>query len=107
MIIAMANITDKIKSFYNKMNQQGLSFPVLKDPTTQQPSVSLTMMIISFVFCLAGLMTKLNSTDLDVDMSQALTLFGVTSALYFSRKATTAISGTSVTSTISSPEDKS
>lgn len=76
---------EKLKIAARWMHDRGIPLPLIRD-TNQQPSVSLTMMIISFVFCLIGLFQKLNSTGLDVDVSQALTLLGITSALYFGRR---------------------
>lgn len=78
-------IVQKIRQFANWMHAKGIPLPLIRN-TDGTPSVSLTMMIISFVFCLMGLLQKLNSTDLDVDMSQALTLLGITSTLYFGRR---------------------
>jgi hypothetical protein len=80
---------DKLKQLYNYLHNRGFKFPLLNDPNTDQPSVTLTMMVISFVFCLAGLFQKLNNTDLDIDMSQALVLLTITSSLYLGHKIST------------------
>lgn len=78
---------EKLRNFMRYLHDRGIAIPLIRN-TDGNPSVSLTMMIISFVFCLAGLLQKLNSTDLDVDMSQALVLLTITSGLYFSRRVT-------------------
>lgn len=77
---------EKLRNVARWMHDRGIPLPLLRN-TDGTPSISLTMMVISFTFCLIGLLQKLNSTDLDVDMSQALTLLGITSTLYFSRRA--------------------
>lgn len=78
---------DKIRQFVNWMHEQGIPLPMLRDPKHGQPSVSYTMMTLSFSVCLAGLLGKISNFLGDVDMSQALVLFGVTSTLYFGRQA--------------------
>lgn len=78
---------EKIKQFVNWMHEQGLPLPMLRDPKHGQPSVSYTMMIMSFTVCLAGLVGKISNFLGDVDMSQALILLGITSSLYFGRQS--------------------
>lgn len=78
---------EKLRNLMRYMHDRGVAIPLIRN-TDGNPSVSLTMMIISFVFCLVGLLQKLNSTDLDIDMSQALVLLTITSGLYFSRRVT-------------------
>lgn len=79
------NLTEKFRETVNWAHDRGFPLPLARN-TDGKPSVSLTMMILSFAFCLTGLLQKLNDGSLDIDMSQALTLFGLTSALYFSRR---------------------
>jgi hypothetical protein len=78
---------DKIKQFVNWMHERGIPLPLLRDFKHGQPSVSYTMMVTSFVVCLAGLVGKISNFLGDVDMSQALILLGITSSLYFGRQA--------------------
>lgn len=80
---------EKLRKFARFLNEKGIALPLLRDPRTGVSSITLTMMVVSFLFCLMGLLQKLNSTDLDVDMSQALTLLGITSTLYLGRKLST------------------
>lgn len=80
-------ILEKLRQFVNWMHDRGIPLPLLRDSGRDAPSISYTMMVISFLFCLLGLLQKLNSTDLDVDMSQALVLLGITTSLYYGRKA--------------------
>lgn len=78
---------DKIQQFVNWMHERGIPLPMLRDPKHGSPSVSYTMMTLSFSVCLAGLLGKISNFLGDVDMSQALVLFGITSTLYFGRQS--------------------
>lgn len=87
---------EKFKAFVIKLNQYGIPLPMVRDPKSGTASVSLTLMIISFVITALGLVGKL-SGKLDINLSEALTLFGVTSALYFGRNMSTNGSATNNT----------
>lgn len=76
---------EKLKQFANKLNQAGIPLPLLRDPKYGVSSVSLTMMFGSFVICAVGLIGKASGFLGGVDLSQALTLLGITSALYYGR----------------------
>jgi hypothetical protein len=75
---------DKIKTFITKLNERGIPLPTLRDPVTKLPSVSLTMLWVSFNVVLIGLIGKW-SKYLDVDVQQAIYWFMVCAGLYFSR----------------------
>lgn len=70
----------------NAMNSNGVPIPMVRDPKTSLSSVSLTLVIISFNFCLIGLAGKLAGFFGGIDMAQALNLFYACSLLYFGRK---------------------
>lgn len=76
---------EKLKDFANRLNKLGVPTPMLRDPKTGVASVSLTMMFISFTLCAVGLLGKASGFLGGVDLSQALTLLGITSSLYFAR----------------------
>lgn len=80
--------TAKWKKFANDCNSRGIPLPLARDPKTNAGSVSLTMMLISFVMVLIGLIGKYSKMLEGVDVSQSLNLFIATSALYFGRKLT-------------------
>jgi len=82
------NIFNTGKNIINWMHQKGIPIILFRDPLTEQPSFTLTMALTSFLFCLVGLFQKLNNTDLDIDMSQALWLLTITSGLYLGRRVT-------------------
>lgn len=56
----------------------------LRDPVTGQPSVSLTLMIVSFLFLLVA--SGLEMAGVVKSTSMAFEMFGSTAALYFSRR---------------------
>jgi len=58
--------------------------PFVQDPITKKPSVSLTNLFISTIFLLVA--ASLDLTGKVEDTSIALEYFGVSSALYFSRR---------------------
>lgn len=77
---------DKLREFARFLNKHGVPLPFIRDPKTQRSSVSLTMMVLSFLVALIGLIGKASGFFGGVDLSQAMMLLGITSGLYFSRK---------------------
>lgn len=73
-----------IKDIIDKLNSKGIPIPLIRDPKTG-PSVSLTMLFLSFNLVFFGLIGKYSSV-LDIDLNQAIQIFYGTSALYFGRK---------------------
>jgi len=73
---------DKVSEFYNKVRL--LNLPWVVDPKTKEPSVSLTLMIVSFVLALAAwaliLAKKIEAPSIIME------LFYSTACLYFGRK---------------------
>jgi len=61
-----------------------IKLPFVLDPATKKPSVSLTNLMISTVFLLVA--AGLDLSGKVKDTSIALEYFGVSSALYFSRR---------------------
>lgn len=77
---------EKLNQFVDWMHSKGIPLPTLRDPKHGEPSVSYTMMVMSFSVCLIGLLGNV-SKFLEVDMSQSLMLFTACSALYFGRQS--------------------
>ncbi len=44
----MPNITQAVQNFITKSKTEGLNFPMIQDPKTKQPSITATMVIVSF-----------------------------------------------------------
>lgn len=75
---------DKLKQLVLELNESGIPLPLVRDNKTGRGSISLTMMVISFTIVLLGLLGKFSKV-LDIDLTQGIYFFGITSALYFSR----------------------
>lgn len=89
----LSNFLEKWKEWVSKMNEKGIPMPTIRDPKTGLGSVSLTLVFISFNFCLIALVGKWSGRLGGVDPSQALNLFMVCAGLYWSRKMTSDKSG--------------
>lgn len=74
---------EKLKEFHNRMVEAGIPLWFVRDPVKKQPSVSLTMMLISFTFYLFTLVNKFGKWFSDVDGAAQLLL--ITAGLYFGR----------------------
>lgn len=73
--------------YLKRINAEGISLAFLKDPSTGKSSVSLTLLIASFVLTIVGIIGKWGGY-LKIDIDQSLSLFYACSALYFGRKIT-------------------
>jgi hypothetical protein len=94
---------NKIKQFIFNLNEKGVPLPLIRDPKLNGPSVSLTLMVISFAIAVLGLIGKMTKYLGEVDINGATYLFISTAALYFGRK----MSGDSTKKTIEiDKEDK-
>ena len=71
-----------------KMNVYGLNLPMVKDPATEKGSVSLTLVFLSSLLVIAGLVGKWSGKLGIVDINNALQFFYASSALYFGRRWT-------------------
>ena len=77
---------EKLKQLFSKLNDLGIALPFIRDPKTGKSSVTLTLMLISFITVLGGQLSKFSKLFGDIDMSSAMGLFVATSALYLGRK---------------------
>lgn len=83
----------KIITFITKLNSMGIPLPMIRDPKNGLPSVSLTMLFISFNVVLIGLIGKFSKFFDGVDIQQAIYWFGMCAALYFGRKLSAVTDG--------------
>jgi len=72
--------------FVRGLNERGFPIPTIRDPKTKLGSVSLTLVFISFNFCLIAMVGKWSGFLGGIDPSQALNLFMVCAGLYWGRK---------------------
>jgi len=73
----------KWKEFVVKMNDKGVPVPMVRDPNTQEGSVSLTLVAVSSLLVVVGIVGKWSGRLGGVDINNALTFFYASSTLYF------------------------
>lgn len=74
---------EKLKALHLKLHEQGIRLWYLRDPLKGSPSVSLTMLVISFNLYVLTLVNKLGKWFGDVDGAGQLLL--ISAGLYFGR----------------------
>jgi hypothetical protein len=77
---------NKIKTFIFNLNEKGVPLPLVRDPNTDQPSVTMTMMLISFTIAAGSLIGKFTNILGDIDTSGANYLFLTSAGLYLGRR---------------------
>lgn len=75
---------NKLKQLLIYLNEQGIPLPLIRDNKTGRGSISYTFVWLSGTLVLFGLVGKW-SHYLDIDLSNAITFFGVSSGLYWGR----------------------
>jgi hypothetical protein len=79
------DIVAKLKEFIKKLNESGVPLPMIRDPQTKQPSVSLTLLVISAVNVQLSLLTKFVVMMKGMDTANSMEWFIVCCGLYFGR----------------------
>ena len=75
----------KILKLTRAANQQGINLPMIRDPKTGLGSVSLTLVFISSIFVVMGLVGKWSGRFGVIDIDNALEFFYASCVLYFGR----------------------
>lgn len=78
-------VLDKLQAIIKDLQKSGLPIFFIQDPITLAPSVSLTMLVVSFTICVMSLLNKFAKVVDGVDMDGSLELLIITSSLYFGR----------------------
>jgi hypothetical protein len=76
---------ERIKEFIKYLQENGVPIFFIKDPATKSPSVSLTMLVISFSLCVFSLINKAAKVFEGIDVDNSLELLIISSSLYFGR----------------------
>lgn len=76
---------EQIKQKIKELQDQGFPVIFLRDPITKQPSVSLSLLIISFILSLLSLLNKFAKVVEGVDVENTLQLLIICASLYFGR----------------------
>ena len=77
---------EKWKQFIENMNTKGIPVPMIRDGKTNSPSVSLTLVFISFNVWLISVIGKAAGALGGMDAGQTLQMFMICTGLYFGRK---------------------
>jgi len=76
---------ESIKTFIKNLQDKGVVLLFVVDPVNKQPSVSLTLLIVSFTLCVISLLTKFSGLVGGVDVDNTFELLLITASLYFGR----------------------
>ena len=76
---------EKIKQISDWLTKKGIPLAVFRDPITQLPSVSLTMLVISFTMSIMALINKFAKVVDGMDVENTLQLLIICASLYFGR----------------------
>jgi hypothetical protein len=74
---------EQLKEWYNKLHEMGIKLPFVRDPVKKEPSVSLTLLCVSFALYILTLINKLAGWFGDVDGTFQLLV--LSASLYFGR----------------------
>jgi len=77
---------DKWKHLVNKMNNRGVPLPTVRDPKSGYGSISLTLVFVSSILVIMGIVGKWSKIAGDIDMNNAMEFFYTSCALYFGRQ---------------------
>jgi hypothetical protein len=75
----------RLQKLVNVINMYGIPLPMVRDPKTGMGSVSLTLVFISSIMVILGLVGKWSGRLGTIDINNSLEFFYASSALYFGR----------------------
>jgi hypothetical protein len=84
----MKQLKELQKQIADWCTKKGIPVPVIRDPVSQQPSASFTLLVVSSGLVIFGLLNKIANLVDGVDMGNALQFFYACAGLYFGRKLT-------------------
>jgi hypothetical protein len=76
---------EKLKQLIKELQDKGAPLVFLRDPITKLPSVSLSLLIISFILSIFALINKFAKVVDGVDVENTLQLLIICASLYFGR----------------------
>ena len=79
---------EQLKLLVKKMQKEGIPLLFIKDPIHNKPSVSLTLLIVSFTLSVFSLVNKFAKVVEGVDIDNSLELLIICGSLYFGRSIT-------------------
>lgn len=84
----MKKLKELQKRLVDFCTKKGIPVPILRDVTTQKPSASFTLLVVSSGLVIFGLLNKVAKLVDGVDIDNALQFFYACAGLYFGRKLT-------------------
>lgn len=78
-------VITKSKRLIKKLQKEGIPLVFVRDPVRNLPSVSLTLLLISFGISIFSLVNKFARIVEGVDVENSLQLLIICSSLYFGR----------------------
>jgi hypothetical protein len=87
-------VLEKVKKLAEYLNERGFPIPILRD-STGLPSVSLTLLVISSIFVMLGLLS-LAVPWLQISFVEALAWHVTSAVLYYNRGAKISKDGISI-----------
>ena len=87
---------EKLLSIINDLKDRGIPLLFVTDPISKLPSVSLTMLVVSFTLTVLSLLNKVAKIFEGVDIDNTLELLIITSSLYFGRALTRGNTSTNI-----------
>jgi hypothetical protein len=84
--MTLQEMIDKWKKFASDLNEKGIPVPTIRDPKTGFGSISLTLVFISSVIVIAGIIGKSAGLLGGLNMSSAMDFFWTAVSLYFGRQ---------------------
>jgi ABC-type bacteriocin/lantibiotic exporter with double-glycine peptidase domain len=78
-------MVNKLKNKLKELQDSGFPIIFIRDPITKQPSVSLTLLLLSFFLSFFSLINKFTKIVDGVDVDNTLELLIVCASLYFGR----------------------
>lgn len=79
----LSTILGKWKQFIVKMNDKGIPVPMVRDPNTLEGSVSLSLVCVSTLLVVIGIVGKWSGHLGGIDMVNAMQFFYASCTLYF------------------------
>jgi len=102
----LRQLLKELQKLVQTFNMYGVPLPMVRDPKTGRGSVSLTLVFISSILVILGLVGKWSGHMGVVDISNALEFFYASSFLYFGRNWRTGATVSEETSKTLPSKDK-
>lgn len=79
-------LKEKLKEYANKLRDAGIPVVVLQDPVTKKPSVTFSMLVVSFTMCVLALIGNMVDLVGGIDFDNSKDLLMITGTAYLGRQ---------------------